>query len=958
MCTCVSSWSGFANELNQGRKCKTRSSASSDGSADCCPNGITARRFYRELLRSLGCLCGAAKARSGATCCNVASEASLNPMGNTRRACVNENLRRPNRGRLPPSFPKADTCGSDCDGDCYTVKPRATSMSKEKKFPEVGIRGTSGLTPSSLEDGVAENGHVVLSVSGMTCVGCEAKLQRSLATIKAVQNLKTSLILCRAEFDLDRRYETVDSIIHQLQRMTEFKYEELKQDGSEIEVCPPDVKSFVQQDLPIGVFSLQAVDKTTVRISYDPSIVGARDLVEQKFDIPLSIAPIKPDPGLAAGSKHVRHVGLMTLLSAALTIPVLVLAWASIHERPIVYGGVSLALATLVQFVIAGPFYPTALKSLIFARMIEMDLLIVISTSAAYIFSVVAFGYLVAGKPLATGEFFETSTLLVTLIMVGRWISALARQKAVESVSLRSLQTPTAVLVGEKDETTREIDTRLLQYGDIFRVAPESRIPTDGTVIGGVSEIDESMITGESLPVAKQPGTVVIAGSVNGSGVLTVRLSRLPGDNTISAIANMVDEAKLSKPKIQDVADKVASYFVPTAIALALLVFIIWIPIGLKVRQYDGSRAVTEALTYAITVIIVSCPCAIGLAVPMVIVIAGGVAARHGCIFKTATTIEIARKTSHVVFDKTGTLTEGQLTVAAKKYFVSEPPVAAAVYALVSNIKHPVSLAVEKSLEGKITSGQKASDVTSHTGKGVQGTVNGKVVKAGNSRWLGLDDHPAVKDFLSQGYTTLCATVDGKIAAIFGLQDSLRSDARQTVAELQRRSIEVSIVSGDDEGPVSVVARQLGITSIRSKCTPADKTQFIKDLTDAGKITIFCGDGTNDAVALAQATIGVHMNEGTDVAQSAADVVLVRSSLIDILTLIDLSKASMLRIAFNFGWSFVYNTLAILFSSGALVEVRILPEFAGLGELISVLPVIAIAMQLRRAKFSKTPTME
>jgi Cd2+-exporting ATPase len=899
------------------------------------------------------------KARGMETCCNVASRASPVSRETTRPARSKkqiDRLRQSSSDRPPRSFLEADTCGSDGD-NCCTAKPPAPSMSKEK-LAELAIQDISGIHPSCLEDGVTENGHVVLSVSGMTCVGCETKLQRSLATIKAVQNLKTSLVLCRAEFDLDHRYETVGSIIHQLQRMTEFKYEELKQNGSEIEVCPPDVTSFLQQDLPTGVFSLQVVDKTTVRISYDPSVVGARDLVEQEFGTPLSTAPIKPDPGLAAGNKHVRHVGLMTLLSAALTIPVLVLAWAPIHERPIVYGGVSLALATLVQCVVAGPFYPTALKSLIFARMIEMDLLIVISTSAAYIFSVVAFGYRVAGKPLATGEFFETSTLLVTLIMVGRWVSALARQMAIESVSVRSLQTPTAVLLEEKDETTREIDARLLQYGDIFRVAPESRIPTDGTVIAGVSEINASMITGESLPVDKRPGQVLIAGSVNGSGVLTVRLSRLPGSNTVSVIADMVDEAKLSKPKIQDVADKVAGYFIPTAIALALLVFIIWVPIGLKIRQYDGSRAVTEALTYAITVIIVSCPCAIGLAVPMVIVVAGGVAARHGCIFKTATTIEIARKTSHVVFDKTGTLTQGQLTVAVENYFENEQSAVAAVYALVSNIKHPVSLAVKKSLESKIISKQTASNVTSHPGKGVEGTVSGKFVKAGNSRWLGLEDHPTVKNFLSQGYTTLCTTVDGNIVAIFGLQDSLRTDARETVAELQRRSIEVSIISGDDEGPVSIVAHQLGITSIRSKCTPADKLQFMKDLTDAGTITIFCGDGTNDAVALAQATIGVHMNEGTDVAQSAADVVLVRSSLADILTLIDLSKASMLRIAFNFGWSFIYNTLAILFASGALVNVRIPLEFAGLGELVSVLPVIAIAMQLRWAKFSESPTPE
>jgi Cd2+-exporting ATPase len=812
----------------------------------------------------------------------------------------------------------------------------------------------------NLETGVVETSHVVLSVSGMTCVGCETKLQRSLATLKAIRNLKTSLVLCRAEFDMDLRYESVESIIRQLQRMTEFKYEHLKTDGSEIEVCPLDVKNFVQQDLPLGVTSMRVIENSIVRISYDPSIVGARELVEEKFGLVLPLAPVKPDPGLAAGSKHVRHVGIMTLLSSALTIPVLVLAWAPIDKSPIAYGSVSLALATLVQFVVAGPFYPTALKSLIFARMIEMDLLIVISTTAAYVFSVFAFGYTVAGKPLATGEFFETSTLLVTLIMVGRWISALARQKAIESVSIRSLQASTAVLVSEDDHRSeRQIDARLLQYGDTFRIAPESRIPTDGTIIAGVSEIDESMITGESLPVEKRPGSIVIAGSVNGSGVLVVRLSRLPGSNSITTIANMVDEAKLSKPKIQDVADTVASYFVPIVIALGVVTFISWVSIGLKVRHHDGGRAVTEALTYGITVIIVSCPCAIGLAVPMVIVIAGGVAAKHGCLIKTATTIEIARKTSHVVFDKTGTLTQGKLNVTMGRYFENESSTAAAVHAIVGKVKHPVSIAVKKYLDDKVKFKAEAFDIKSHTAKGVEGTVDGKVIKSGNSRWLGLHDHPDVQSYLSQGFTVFCVTVDGKFSAIFALEDSLRPDASRTVTELQRRKIKVSIVSGDDEGPVVAIARQLNITSIRSKCTPADKLEFMRKLAEDGKqITIFCGDGTNDAAALAQSTIGVHMNEGTDVAQSAADVILVRSSLIDILTLIDLSRASMLRIRFNFTWSFIYNTVAILLGSGALVNARIPPQYAGLGELVSVLPVIAIALQLRWAKFSKNSALE
>ena len=826
-------------------------------------------------------------------------------------------------------------------------------MSRQKSVGSASAPDISTLAPPMLEKGNAGHEHVVLTVSGMTCAGCENKVHRSFATIRAVRNLKTSLVLCRAEFDLDRRFEDVDGIIRHLQRMTDFKYEEFREDGSYIDICPPNVQDFVQQDLPKGCTSLREIDKLTARISYDPSIIGVRDLVERGFGNPLQLAPITRDPGFAADRKHVRHVGLMTLLSTALTIPVLVLAWAPLQARPTVYGGVSLALATCVQLVVAGPFYPSALKSLIFTRIIEMELLIVISTSAAYIFSVIAFGYLVAGKPLGTGQFFETSTLLVTLIMFGRYISALARQKAVESVSIRSLQTQTAILFEEREQSDREIDTRLLQYGDIFRAQPESRIPTDGTVLAGVSEIDESMITGESLPVRKHPGDVVIAGSFNGPGLLTIRLSRLPGNNTISTIANMVDEAKTTKPKIQNVADKVASFIIPTALVITLLVFLIWIPVGLKVRQETRPQAVVEALKYAITVIVVCCPCAIGLAVPMVIVIAGGVAARHGCIIKNATTLEVAHKTSFVIFDKTGTLTQGQLIVAEAEYFGDEQFIAAAVYAMVSKVKHPVSFAVRKALESKIAPKQVTAHVTSHPGRGVEGIFDGKVIKVGNSRWLNLNDHPAVKISLSKGYTTFCATIDGQLAAVFGLQDSLRKEARDTVTELQRRGIAVSIVSGDDEGPVSLVAQQLSITSFRSKCTPADKLQIVKDLTDAGKVVIFCGDGTNDAAALTQATIGVHMNEsGTDVAQNAADVVLTGSSLTGVVMLMDLSKAAMRRIAFNFAWSFVYNICAILFASGALVHVRLPPAFAGLGELVSVLPVIAIAMQLRWVKLS------
>ncbi|KAJ4310936.1 hypothetical protein N0V84_010707 [Fusarium piperis] len=904
------------------------------------------------------------------SCCSDAKPVTKTPAGGCAKGCCGAPKVAP--VKEPPKSACADACCKPPAKEIISSKPSCADSCCEIKQPD-GPRGSceddccaSGPPDASLqiekapitdvENQAAGKEHIVLSISGMTCTGCETKLNRTLATVPAVKDLKTSLVLSRAEFNLDLRLGSVEEVIKHLERTTEFKCERIQNNGSSLDlIVPGDASKFMSQTWPDGVIEMTLVDKETVRVAFDPKIVGARDLAEKIWGPPIQLAPPHGDLSLEAGSKHVRHVGYMTLLSAILTIPVLVLAWAPIPEREVAYSSASLALATIVQFVIAGPFYPKALKALVFSRVIEMDLLIVLSTSAAYIFSVVSFGYLIAEKPLSTGQFFETSTLLVTLIMVGRWVAALARQRAVESISIRSLQASTAILVDEETKTEREIDARLLQHGDTFKVLPDSRIPTDGTVITGSSEVDESMLTGESRPVEKYPKSVVIAGSINGSGVMTVRLNRLPSDNTINAIAAMVDEAKLSKPKLQDLADQVASYFVPVVVVLTIITFVIWVAIGMTVRGQNGSEAITEAITYAITVLIVSCPCAIGLAVPMVIVIASGVAAEKGIIFKSADAIEVAHKTSHVVFDKTGTLTRGKLSVVAQDCL--DEHALGSLLGLIENSRHPVSVAVTAHLKDMGIKALTVPEPKSLTGKGVETTLKGQKLQAGNSRWLELSNHDLVLPMLAQGYTVFCFTIDNELKAVYGLEDELRSDAASTVDTLQKRGISVHMVSGDDDGAVQALASKLGISgdNVRSRSSPADKKDYIQSLlgeeADRKKpVVVFCGDGTNDAVALTQATIGVHMNEGTDVAQSAADVVLMRPSLAGILTMMNASRKSVNRIKFNFMWSFVYNTFAVLLAAGAFVNARIPPEFAGLGELVSVLPVIAAAVLLRWSK--------
>ena len=848
---------------------------------------------------------------------------------------------------------------------------------------------------------------VIMHISGMTCTGCERKLQRVLSSITGVFNVKISLVLGRAEFDVDAG-TSINEVALLVERQTEFR-STIHQEGHQLEVLMPTrppakaprlgstavtsergfallLQGPAGLEYPPGVEEIKIIDskgqewksgatkkgfrkafdfklfgskpdKDTARINYNPCVVGARDLLERSFGTPLSLVPLSSDHATAAETEHLRQSLYTTLLSALLTIPVLIMAWAPLPPHEIAYGSSSLALATLVQLTVAGPFYPKALKALLFSGMIEMDLLIVISTTTAYVYSVVAFVYETNGQPLSTGGFFETSTLLVTLIMCGRLASAYARRKAADSIAVQALQPSTAIL--SEDENERLIDVREFQYGDLFKVLPDSIVPTDGIITSGETEVDESMLTGEAIPVPKSSGSHVIAGSVNGPAPFLARLTKLPLDNTISRIAGMVDEAKLSKPKVQETADRVASYFVPCILAITISIFSIWIAVGIAVRDSSTSDSIVTAITYALAALIVSCPCAIGLAVPMVMVIASGVGAKHGVVFKSPEAIENARKTSHVIFDKTGTLTQGKLVVVEEIYRGEAYDRAASIaQQLTSSSKHPVSQALSTHLESHSNGPEEVLNISSVIGKGMHGTLDGQRVQGGNPLYMDAVEDPDVQRLLSQGLTVFCLRHGSTLLAIYGLRDGLRTDTATVISALQARNIRVSIVSGDSIIAVEQLAMELGIplSHARGQCTPEDKARYVISLSAtppgsknkaSATTTIFCGDGSNDAVALAQANIGIHMAGGTDVAKSAADVVLTQASLAGILTLIDLSRASMWRVYLNFTWSFAYNLIAILLAAGAFVKVRIPPAYAGLGELVSVLPVIGVAMQLR-----------
>ncbi|KAF2874485.1 E1-E2 ATPase-domain-containing protein [Massariosphaeria phaeospora] len=852
---------------------------------------------------------------------------------------------------------------------------------------------------------------VVLTIDGLKCGCCEGGVSRAVGNITEIKNHQVNVVLARVEFDLDTSRLSVADVITKLNGATGYTFEEHTQpEGQILELLVSDPVELYRAGRPYGVTLLDTGPKKTwsparllsgrnstmpseasaldqpasksskgnhktngtslyaqtVRVHYDATQIGARDVFEYYQQLApnqnLQLAPPAAHQSLAIGAKQTKKACIVFLMTLALTIPVLVLAWAPINHEKMAYAYASLALASIVQIIATKEFVPGALRALFHSGLFEMDFLIALSTTTAYVFSVVSFVFLLHKQPLETGSFFETSTLLVTLIFLGRVVSEFARLRAAKSVSFRSLQAEDVLLILTKPQTgpfgeTHKIDVRLLQYGDSFKVPPHTRIVTDGKVTYGGSEVDESMITGESVPVAKGLGHKVFAGTTNGSGQLIVALTALPHENSISKIAMMVENAELTKPKAQALADRVAGWFVPAIAAISLAVFLIWMLVDHYHSHRLWRKAVVRAITYAIATLVVSCPCAIGLAVPMVVLIAGGVSARFGIIFRDPQKLEVARSVTDLVFDKTGTLTTGNLTVVEGQFHGSYPnQVKSMLFGLLEDVKHPVAAAVLKWLQNESSRASapirptKMVDITSIPGEGVMGICKESrlEVRAGNPQWLGVT-------ILESNHTLLCVTVSGVLSATFRLEDQSRRNAENVVKLLGDRGLTVHMISGDSEGAVKNMAYALNISKVhtRSRLKPKDKQRYIRDLQVNGAVVMFVGDGTNDSVALKQADVGVHVNHGSDVAKSASDVVLMTTRLHDILVLIDISKAAYRRIVLNFAWSAIYNVLAILLAAGAFVKIRIEPAWAGLGELVSVLPVVLIAFQMRWRNYGR-----
>ncbi|KAH9956288.1 E1-E2 ATPase-domain-containing protein [Russula dissimulans] len=813
-------------------------------------------------------------------------------------------------------------------------------------------------TEDAAEQGGGAIQPLLLTVNGMDCPACARKVERALRRLPSVQDIKVNVFTSQASLTYTEGLIFPHDIAIRTAKLTGFRVavDEARLEGKlrilriKFPATPRDHPS-----LPPGVVILKASrteSSVIYDVQYDATAIPARSVLDIFVSVGGSFLPPSRSNASEQVASDIIPLFRRTFMSAILCTPVVVFSWAQLHPHPITYGGISLFLATCIQFYVGAPVYSAAFYSLFVHHVLDLDVLVALSSTIAYVFSLVAYVVQAAGHGFSA-PFFETPALLLTLISFGTLISAYSRRRATSVLdALGTLQPDHVQRVLEDGATVTVTHVDLVQPHDVVRISSNIVIPTDGVVLRGSTQVDESALTGESLPVNKAPGSPLTAGTRNLTRSIDMEVLRAPAENTLAELAALVARLQETRLPIQDLADRVAALFAPIILALAVITFVVWTAIGWSIRGEVPARACSAALRYTIAVLVVCCPCAIVLCVPMVIVITGAVAIREGVVFKTVTAVQHAKNTTVAVFDKTGTLTLGQMGVV--QAHILREDVVGTILALVSQDTHPVALAVARYLRSTypdISAVPLSDQVQSLPGKGLEMTINDVRIRGGSPSWLGLEfeAESPYSPMARKALTMFAVTIHTEVVAFFGLTDKPRPSSAAAVEILQREGIQVHIVSGDARPVVHDLAKQLGIPHERAigGCLPAEKVAYVRVLQAAGACVMFVGDGTNDTPALAAADIGVAMGSGTDVARSAADIVFLAPDLARALAVVlRLSRGAVRRVQLNFAWSFIYNLLAVLLAGGALVKVRIAPEYAALGEMVSVLPVMLIAWSM------------
>ena len=803
-----------------------------------------------------------------------------------------------------------------------------------------------------------EKKRIVLDIGGMHCATCAQTIEKRLPKLKGVIYATVNLAAEKAIIDYDPNItdqKAIEDVISEVGYKVIHQSVTLKIGGMHCAVCAQTIEKVLNKKE--GVYkAIVNLALETATIEYNAAQISLAGIKKVIRDVGYQV--IEPEAGVEDAEQterdnEIRSLKIRLIISTAATIPVVILSYwkfLPFHlpiEQYIPY--IMFVLVTPVHFIVGHRFFVGAYKALR-NRNPNMDVLVTLGTSAAYFYSV----YVTFGGP---GKlYYTTAVSLMTFLTLGKLMEAVAKGRTSAAIrKLMGLRAKTARVVRDGEEM--EIPVEDVQVGDIVVVRPGEKIPVDGVVTDGYSGVDEKVITGESIPVEKKAGDTVVGATINKTGMLKFKTTKIGADTVLAQIIKLVENALGSKAPIQRLVDVVSSYFVPAVLIIATASFLTWYLLG---------EGFIFALTVFIAVLIIACPCAMGLATPTAIMVGVGKGAENGILIKSSEALETVHKLQAIVFDKTGTLTKGEpevtdiIPVASQKSEVmSENEFLQLAAMAEKNSEHPLGEAIVKQAMERKIDVVDPEFFNAIPGYGVEVKHQGKQIFLGNRKLMETNSinitslEEKMKTLEQEGKTAMLVAVNGKAAGLVAVADTLMEHSAEAVKTLQKMGLEVVMLTGDNERTAKAIASQVGVNRVLAEVLPGDKASEIKRLQDEGKKVAMVGDGINDAPALAQADIGIAVGSGTDVAMETGDIVLVKNDLRDVVISIQLSRATMNKIKQGLFWAFAYNTALIPVAAGILypfMGVLLDPIFAAAAMATSSVSVVTNASLLRRFK--------
>ena len=793
---------------------------------------------------------------------------------------------------------------------------------------------------------------LTLDIEGMTCAACSTRLEKALTRAEGVREAAVNLATERAVVTIDAGETDLPSVAEAVSRAGFAVGQETLSfavEGMTCAACVGRVEKALR-NVP-GVFDANvnlAIERAHVTFAH--RCADAEQLADAVAKAGYRALMVEPEEGSRQAREQAQldRERRVLILSAALTLPMVigmtldVLGYEDLHVMP----SLEVALATPIQFLIGLRFYRGAINALR-GGTANMDVLVALGTTAAYGFS----WYLLQtlGEE-ADGElYFEASAVIITLVLLGKYLESRARRGTTAAIRALMELRPETARVERADGTEAEVPIALVRPGDVAVVRPGERMPVDGVVTDGASEVDESLVTGESVPVAKTAGASVTGGSINGAGLLKVRATAVGEESTLARIIRLVENAQAGKASVQRLVDRISAVFVPCVVAVAAVTFLGWL-------VFSGD--LETSLIAAVSVLVIACPCALGLATPTAIMTGTGAAARAGILVKDVAALEQAHRVDTVVFDKTGTLTEGKPhVVEVRAGSVAEDEVVRLAAAVQQGSEHPLAGAILSEARDRQVAPYPLRDFEAVAGSGVRGRVDGRRVTVGSAAFAG--ETAEIEDALltvargweEEGRTAVFVCVEqapsagtGQVAGLIGVADPLRETAAEAVEQLAALGIRTSMLSGDAVAVAERVGNALGISEARGAVRPDQKAVVVQELNEQGRVVGMVGDGINDAPALAAADVGIAMGTGTDIAMETAGVTLMRPDPRLVAGAISASRATFAKIRQNLFWAFVYNVVCIPLAAAGYLS----PTLAAAAMALSSVSVVGNSLLLRR----------